>query len=757
MFNCIDPLSLVLILCFAIRNSDAALRSYNLTIHSEHRAPDGVSREVYLINNQLPGPLIEAEEGDDLEVFVQNDLEVETAIHWHGILQQGTPHMDGVPGVTQFPIPPGDNFTYRFSLKNEYGFYWYHSHVRAYYSDSVRGSLMVHPSPSRLRPFDSLAGSSTELAKLLQAERNAAPILLTDWYHQISDAVFSQYLKSGIFPSCVNSLLANGYGRVQCLPDYILQAGTGLGIVAASSANNEASQSTTTVTGSMSTDSTILSVSADSMPMDMSTDSMPMDMSSESMPMDMSTSSISMDMSPGPMSTMDMSTYSMSMDMPGMFKRMNTEGMTMATMSSNHMMPSPSTVTASVESIATTVSEMAMSVSSMSSMSSMSTMSDMTLNARGCTPPMMYRSGFNISSLPTETCTNTSSSLLTIPADPSRGWLALNLVNAGSVSRLSVSLDAHSMFVYAADGLFVDLQEVKVLHISLGQRYSVMIKLDQTPRDYLFRFASYPSGDMQQVVEDQAILSYNVTSVNMTSSDFISSAGVFDDPANVWMLVNGSEILGSYELDEQSLAPFEGHLPLAHPRIWVVDGYPYSEAYVPIIYGNASDGWNANTTLHMPFNSTIDLIMNIASDSMDTMGHPMHLHGHKFWVLGSGSGTFPYERVADAPQSMINLKNPPYRDTVDLPPSGWAAIRYVTDNPGAWLFHCHMQWHLMSGMALVLVEGDDQLPSLVGTPMNATGSSSPITSASTPASSTAVLFFSSSKCPLKGTISELVC
>lgn len=83
---------------------------------------------MYLINDQQPGPLIEADEGDDLEIFVQNDLPVETTIHWHGrslyriplegwlavyavqqktdmitlgLLQRGTPDMDGVPGVTQ--------------------------------------------------------------------------------------------------------------------------------------------------------------------------------------------------------------------------------------------------------------------------------------------------------------------------------------------------------------------------------------------------------------------------------------------------------------------------------------------------------------------------------------------------------------------------------------------------------------------------------------------------------------------------------
>jgi len=45
---------------------------------------DGFEREVYLINGQQPGPLIDVDEGDDLDIFVQNDLDVEATIHWHG-------------------------------------------------------------------------------------------------------------------------------------------------------------------------------------------------------------------------------------------------------------------------------------------------------------------------------------------------------------------------------------------------------------------------------------------------------------------------------------------------------------------------------------------------------------------------------------------------------------------------------------------------------------------------------------------------
>lgn len=672
MFARLGLFPLLFFLVSFSQSSSARLRSYNFTVHSGVRAPDGVPREVYLINNQQPGPLIEAEEGDDLEIFVKNDLTVETTVHWHGILQRGTPQMDGVPGVTQFPISPGGNLTYRFSLKHEYGFYWYHSHFRAYYDDAIRGPLMIHPSPMRRRPFEALATNDSELSALLQAERNATSILLTDWYHRLSDDVFAQYIETGAFPNCVDSLLANGMGRVQCLPDYILQAGAGLGI-------------------------------------------QPPAASDTSRFSDMPMASVSMD--------------SMSMAMPTTHKRAMTESSDMdMTASNGPTMSNPIAVTSG-----TTPQPPAGPTSKASTMS-MSGMSSMSLGPRGCSPPMMFNPGFNISSLPPETCTNTSSPLLTVSANYTQGWLALNLVNAASVSGLSVSMDAHSMFVYAADGLFVKLQEVKVLQISIGQRYSVMVKLNQPPGDYLLRFASYPWGDMQQVIEGMAIVSYKVD-----PTDGIDSVDLRQDPASVWMLTNGSAKSSSFTLDTQLLAPLDGNTPPSDAAdvtrsfainqtdvtTWVVDGYAYSESEKPIIYGNVSDGWDANTTLHMPFNATIDIIMRIANDSMDTMGHPMHLHGHKFWVLGSGTGSFPYNTVLDAPQSIINLRDPPYRDTVDLPPSGWAAIRYTTDNPGAWLLHCHIQWHLVSGMALVLVEGEEQLPGLIGASINATAPRSP--------------------------------
>jgi FtsP/CotA-like multicopper oxidase with cupredoxin domain len=68
-----------------------------------------------LVNNQFPGPTIEANWGDWIEVTVTNNIPDEgTAIHWHGLLQKQTPYMDGIPGNNQCPIAPGKTFTYRF-------------------------------------------------------------------------------------------------------------------------------------------------------------------------------------------------------------------------------------------------------------------------------------------------------------------------------------------------------------------------------------------------------------------------------------------------------------------------------------------------------------------------------------------------------------------------------------------------------------------------------------------------------------------
>lgn len=133
-----------------------------------NRNPDGLyDRPVMGINNQWPIPALHVTKGERLVVTVRNFLGNETtSIHWHGLYQNGTAHMDGPPGVTQCEIPHGDHFVYDFTV-DQPGTYWFHSHTRGQYPDGLRAPLIVHDSED---PFKDEYDEELVLS-------------FSDWYH----------------------------------------------------------------------------------------------------------------------------------------------------------------------------------------------------------------------------------------------------------------------------------------------------------------------------------------------------------------------------------------------------------------------------------------------------------------------------------------------------------------------------------------------------------------------------------------------
>ena len=118
-------------------------RSYYFIIERGYKAPDGVNKSVILVNGSFPGPTITANWGDLINVTVENRIADEgTSLHWHGFLQKETPWYDGVPGVQQCPIAPGNTFTYSFRA-DLYGTSWYHSHYSSQYADGLLGPIVV--------------------------------------------------------------------------------------------------------------------------------------------------------------------------------------------------------------------------------------------------------------------------------------------------------------------------------------------------------------------------------------------------------------------------------------------------------------------------------------------------------------------------------------------------------------------------------------------------------------------------------------
>lgn len=88
---------------------------------------DGQLVDVWAYEGRVPGPVLRVTHGEALEVVLHNELPQPTTIHWHGVRVPNA--MDGVPGVTQDPVPPGQSFTYRFVPKDA-GTFWFHPHVR---------------------------------------------------------------------------------------------------------------------------------------------------------------------------------------------------------------------------------------------------------------------------------------------------------------------------------------------------------------------------------------------------------------------------------------------------------------------------------------------------------------------------------------------------------------------------------------------------------------------------------------------------
>lgn len=137
-------------------DAPSVLRGPNFTLTTTPSFLDtgnGKKLNVWSYNNTVPGPQIRVKKGEDVRITLNNTLDVPTSIHWHGVPVPNS--MDGIPGVTQNAVQPGESFVYEFKADVP-GTYWYHSH-----QDSVNqldmglyGSFIVEdPSEQSDRDF----------------------------------------------------------------------------------------------------------------------------------------------------------------------------------------------------------------------------------------------------------------------------------------------------------------------------------------------------------------------------------------------------------------------------------------------------------------------------------------------------------------------------------------------------------------------------------------------------------------------------
>ena len=123
--------------------------------------------------------------------------------------------------------------------------------------------------------------------------------------------------------------------------------------------------------------------------------------------------------------------------------------------------------------------------------------------------------------------------------------------------------------------------------------------------------------------------------------------------------------------------------------------------YSPIFIDGADDDWvffvieGLYNLSHIPHGNPVPA------------AHPIHLHGHDFVILAQSNTTF------DPNNYTVTTKNPARRDVAMLPANGYLIIGFQTDNPGAWLMHCHIAWHASAGLALQFIERAAEIPKYV--------------------------------------------
>lgn len=129
------------------QEEESPVREYTLTIEQQTVNITGKEVMGMTVNGSIPGPTLEFTEGEQAVIHVINKMDVETSIHWHGILLPN--FQDGVPYLTTPPIKPGTTFTYNFPI-NHSGTYWYHSHTMLQEQSGVFGSIVIQPKEKTL-------------------------------------------------------------------------------------------------------------------------------------------------------------------------------------------------------------------------------------------------------------------------------------------------------------------------------------------------------------------------------------------------------------------------------------------------------------------------------------------------------------------------------------------------------------------------------------------------------------------------------
>jgi FtsP/CotA-like multicopper oxidase with cupredoxin domain len=281
----------------------------------------------------------------------------------------------------------------------------------------------------------------------------------------------------------------------------------------------------------------------------------------------------------------------------------------------------------------------------------------------------------------------------------------LRLVNGAIDSHFKFSVDNHTMTVMAMDFVPIVPYTTDIVSIGMGQRYDVVINMNQTAGDYWMRAIPQTfCSDNDNADDIKGIVRYDSTSTTDPTTDAYDYTDNCDDEdlSNLvpYLALNAQDVTTS---DEEAVTVGKSNNLFK----WFMSGTTFEVLWEnPTLAQIYNGDTNWTTSSHVIQVDNADEWVYIIIETTQTVPHPIHLHGHDFSILAQAEGTYSSDVT-------LTTTNPPRRDVAMLPASGYLVIGFETDNPGAWLMHCHIGWHTSEGFALQIVERVSEIPALI--------------------------------------------
>lgn len=359
------------------------------------------------------------------------------------------------------------------------------------------------------------------------------------------------------------------------------------------------------------------------------------------------------------------------------------------------------------------------------------------------------RGRYNCSAVPTYTpaaisCNQTDERCAPHVMKVERGkTYRLRLASVASLSSLNFKIEGHKMKVVEADGHNVQPFWTDNLDLYSGETYSVLVSANM-PGDNYHLGLNVRGREDHNVPTGLGILNYNNAPVRQPSTP-APKGPAWDDfeaskrQARKYKALKHNPDPTSHALDRHAKVTrtlillttqqkLKGHIK------WAINNVTYAPLPTPVLAGlvyNISGSYDtapppdkmpADYNIYAPppvtetnkgsgvyqfkTGDVVDVIIQNCGNLQNiSENHPWHLHGHDFWILGYGDGKYDPKT---SPKT-FNLKNPPMRNNVPTFPFAWTAIRFKLDNPGAWPFHCHIEWHVHLGMGVVFAHGIEEV------------------------------------------------